>query len=343
MRDIAERTGTSIAAVSVTLNGAKSKTLGVSLEKRELILQVADELGYRRNPHAGALVTGRTYVLGLMLPNLKAFTDHDPFYSMIESGVTAGASLNGYNVMIYSAAGEDEGAYAANMVDRRIDGLILVSPPVNSPIFDECERLGLPVVTLQGFQHPGAMTVHSDDYRGGLLATRHLLDLGHRRIAHLAGQEGIETSEPRLRGFKDAMLESGCRPPFLVEPGNFNRTDAYRAVRAWLSLPEHERPTAIFACNDLSAHGAIDAVHDAGLDVPTDISVVGYDDTWYSVVVRPTLTSVHMGVDGIGKRAVQMLISKLAGIPDVDPHPVLPVSLTVRESSAPPNLARPFH
>ena len=340
MRDIAERTGTSIAAVSVTLNGAKSKTLGISSQKRELILKVADELGYRRNPNAGALVTGRSHVLGFMLPSLQAYSEHDPFYSLIESGVAAGASLRGYNLMLYSATGVDQGAQAASMVDRRIDGLVLVSPPENSPIYDECDRFGIPVVTILGHRHLGAMTVHSDDYRGGWLATSHLIELGHRRIGHVAGRADVETSAPRLRGFQDALHASHIFDSGLVAEGNFNRKDGYAVTREWMRLPESTRPTAIFAANDLSAHGAIDAIHDAGLRVPKDVSVVGYDDTWYSVIVRPTLTSVHMGVQELGKCAVGMLISQLAGLSVVDPHPVLPVSLAIRESSAPPRSAR---
>lgn len=341
MRDIAARAGTSIAAVSVTLNGAKSKTLGVSTQKRELILRVADELGYRRNPNAGALVTGKNHVIGFMLPSLQAFSEHDPFYSLIESGVTAGASMRGYNLMLYSATGEDQGEQAAHMIDRRIDGLVLVSPPENSPIYDECERFGIPVATVLGHRHVGAFTIHSDDYRGGWLGTSHLIELGHQRIGHLAGRRDIETSDPRIRGFWDAMHAAHIYDNGLIGDGNFNRRDGYAVTREWMRLPEATRPTAIFASNDLSAHGAIDAIHDAGLRVPRDVSVVGYDDTWYSALVRPTLTSVHMGVQELGKCAVDILISHLNGLSVVDPHPVLPVSLAIRESTAPPRFARP--
>ncbi|MBC8066024.1 MAG: LacI family DNA-binding transcriptional regulator [Chlorobia bacterium] len=332
MSDIAERVGTSVAAVSVTLNGAKSATLRVGSDTRRRILEVAEEMSYRRNPMAGALATGRTHVLGLMLPSHDAYMAHDPFFSLVTTGITACASENGYNVMLYSATAEDEGLRAASMVDKRVDGLVLVSPPSGTPILDECQRQGIPVVSIMADADVGPLQVHSDDFLGGLLAMRHLISLGHRRIAHLKGGNGVATTEPRYQAYLAALREANMVPdPALCLVGDFKRTAGRDATDRLLNLPSC--PTAIFAANDLSAHGAIEAIREAGLRVPEDVAVVGYDDTWYATVTRPALTSVRMDVETLGRKAAELLIGFLRGgeMPR-EPRIVVPVSLTIRES-----------
>jgi len=127
------------------------------------------------------------------------------------------------------------------------------------------------------------------------------------------------------------MTEAGFATD-LIESASFSRYRGHEVTKQWLLLPPDERPTAIFAANDLSAHGAVDALHEAGLRVPEDVSIVGYDDTWYSTLVRPALTSVRMGVLEMGRTAADMLISRLEGASNE--HAVLPVSLTIRESTA---------
>ena len=175
--------------------------------------------------------------------------------------------------------------------------------------------------------------MNSDDYQGGLLATRHLTGLGHLRIAHLLGQPEVVTTIPRHQGYLDALSEACIVPDAeLFVQGEFNRAVSYKATRKLMSLPVDRRPTAIFAGNDLSAHGAIEAVADSGLDVPGDIAVVGYDDTWYATVTRPMLTSIKMDVPAVGHHAAEMLISFLEGRGPAQPHLTLPVSLTIRES-----------
>lgn len=338
MSDIAARAGTTVGVVSVALNGAKSKTLRVSPETRQRIQSLAEELGYRRDPRASALATGKNHVIGLMLPHAHSFAVPDPFYSLVSSGVAAAASQLGYNLMLYTAVAEEESDRAAKMIDRRIDGLILVLPPDGTPIVDECRRRGVASVAILQRPELAPLSVNSCDYEGGRLATEHLIDLGHRRIAHLYGIRAIHTSEPRYRAYLDALVAAGIEPdPDLTRDGHFDRGIAQEATRHLLKLPSDRRPTAIFAANDLSAHGAIDAINEAGLRVPEDISVVGYDDTWYALVTNPPLTSVNMAVDLIGRRAAEMLIASLDGRMD-EQHAILPVSLTLRQSSGPPPL-----
>ncbi|RYG24307.1 LacI family transcriptional regulator [bacterium] len=336
MSDIAARAGTTIGVVSVALNGGKSKTLRVSAETRLRIQTLADELGYRRDPRASALATGKNHVIGLMLPHAHSFAVPDPFYSLVSSGVAAAASQLGYNLMLYTAVAEEESDRATKMIDRRVDGLILVLPPEGTPIVEECHRRGIRAISIIQRPEQSPLSVNSCDYEGGRLATEHLLDLGHRRIAHLHGNRVIHTSQARYQAYVDALANAGIEAdPNLTRDGKFDRGIAKAATQELLKLPSKRRPTAIFAANDLSAHGAIDAIYEAGLRVPEDISVVGYDDTWYALVTSPPLTSVNMAVDLIGRRAAEMLIASIDGRPD-EHHAVLPVSLTVRRSSGPP-------
>lgn len=335
MKDIAERAGTTPGVVSVTLNGAKSKTLRVSEETRQRVLRAAEELGYKRDPRASALASGRNRLIGVMLPYLNSFTIPDPFSSLVTAGVAAGASLAGYDIMLYTAVAEEEGTRAAQRIDKRIDGLVLVLPPDGTPILTECERLGIAVVAVLKSPHSLPMTVNSSDYEGGRAATEHLLSLGHRRIGHILGHQDIHTSEIRHRAYREALIEAGVTvDPRWTTEGFFLREGGYEAMRQLLNLPPESRPTAVFVANDLSAHGAIDAIREAGLKVPQDVSVVGYDDTWYASVINPPLTTVQIDVGRIGRCAVEKLIGFLEGVVP-EPHTVLPIHLVIRESTGP--------
>jgi LacI family transcriptional regulator len=338
MNDIAAKAGTSVAAVSVALNGAKSKTLRVGPEARTRILQAAADLGYRRHPLALALATGRSHVIGVMLPHAAAYTaEQAPFESIVVSGIVAAAAEKGYNVMLYSATAEDEGR-RAEMIDRRIDGLLLVIPPEETPIYAECRRQEISYVGIVCESHVAPATVNSDDFKGGFIATQHLIELGHRRIAHLVGKPTVVTSDRRLRGYKSALQEAGLETDEgLVRDGAFSFQVGYDSTRALMSAAPERRPTAIFACNDLTANGALAALRDADLRVPEDVSVVGYDDTWYSTLTSPPLTTVRMHVHELGRCSADLMISLLDGGEIEELHPVLPVSLTIRSSTGPPS------
>ena len=336
MSDIAKRAGTSVAAVSVILNGARSKTLRVGPETRERILRAAEELGYRRNPLASALATGRSKVLALILPEPHSLAQNDPFFSLVTNGVISLAAQQGYSTVLYSSSLAEASREDLELVNRLVAGVVLASPPPYCRIFDECRSQKIPFATIVAGPECAPFTVDSDDYQGGLLATRHLIELGHRRIAHLEGRGSVSTTEPRRRGYFDALADYEIAiDRDLCTPGNFNRADGYSATRELLRLPQHRSPTAVFAGNDLSAHGAIEAIYDAGLRVPDDVSVVGYDDTWYATVSRPALTSVNMNVQGIGEEACKLLLSFIEQGSPVESHVVLPVSLTIRESTGP--------
>lgn len=341
MKDIAARAGATASAVSVALNGANSKTIGVSAETRARILRAAEELGYRRDMRASSLAGRRNQMIGLMLPHVHSFSYPDPFYSLITSGVCTATAANGFNLVLYTAVAEEEASKALEMIDRRIDGLILVMPPKGTPLIEECKRLRINTALVLQTHEADSLTVNSDDYEGGRLATKHLLGLGHKRIGHLHGNMELCTAEPRYRAYADTLLTAGIEvDPRIVKNGQFRRDAGYASTLQMMQMREEERPTAIFAANDISAHGAIEALIELGMSVPDDVSVVGYDDTWYAGFVQPALTTVNMSVDEMGRRAAQMLIDSFDGNVE-DPHTILPVSLTIRGSTKPARTQSP--
>lgn len=333
LKDVALRAGTSPAAVSATLNGTLGKSTRVGAETRTRILAAAAELGYVSNAIAKSLATGRTGVLGLMMPYSSSFVEHDPFLTNVINGLLAEAVKQRYNVMLYTATSEEEGDCAATMVDSRVDGVILVIPPADSPILANCRRRDIPVVSiLRVPQTSEEWVVNSNDYEGGRLATQHLLDLGHRRIAHISGNPDVTTTPARRQGYLDALTDAGIEPdPRLLIQGGFSRDGGVEATRHLLGL-RAGRPTAVFCANDLCAHGALQAAQTKGVLVPEQLAVVGYDDTWYSTMTQPPLTTVNMAIETMGARAARLLIAQVEGQPTSERQPVLPVSLTIRES-----------
>lgn len=342
LKDVALRAGTSPAAVSATLNGTLGKSTRVGAETRQRILAAAAELGYVSNAIAKSLATGRTGVLGLMMPYSSSFVEHDPFITNVTNGILAEAVRQRYNVMLYTATSEEEGDCAATMVDSRVDGVILVIPPEQSPILANCRQRNIPVVSvLRVPQTADEWVVNSNDYEGGRLATQHLIDLGHRRIAHIAGNPAVTTTPARRQGYLDALTAAGIEPdPRLLVQGGFSRDGGAEATRKLLSL-RAGRPSAVFCANDLCAHGALQVAQVAGIAVPDELAVVGYDDTWYSTMTNPPLTTVNMAIETMGGRAARLLIAQVEGQPMTERQPVLPVSLTIRESCG--AARRPLH
>jgi DNA-binding LacI/PurR family transcriptional regulator len=333
LKDVAKLAGTSTAAASAALNGRGKSSTRVSARTRERIYAAAAQLGYVSNPIAKSLATGRTGVLGLMLPYEDAFVDQNPFCTTLVAGIMREVLAHHYNLMLYTATSGMPVDSAAMMIDSRVDGLLLVIPPDDSSVFLKCETRNIPYVSVLRTPRPGAHTVNCDDFHGGYLATHHLIGLGHRRIAHFVGNPAVNTTHLRLSGYRKALEEAGIAPdPSLEIPSGFLRLPGYEAARSLLSRPPYDIPTAIFACNDLCAAGAIQALTEGGASVPGDVAVVGYDDTLFCTVIQPPLTSVRMPIEEMGARAARMLMSQIEREELAETQPVLPVSLTIRQS-----------
>lgn len=332
LKDVAREAGASEASVSATLNGKRSGNMRISEPTRERIIAAAAKLGYVPNPIAQSLSTGRTGVLGLVFPYVDAFIDRNPFCTMVMNGILAEVIADQYNLMLYTAR---EGLWAGrHRIDPRIDGLILALPAPDDELLALCVESKFPCVSVVCGPCPDpVMTVNADDFTGGYIATKHLIDLGHQRIMMLKGEDTVSTNQPRIRGYLSALSENGVLfdDALLVQAG-FDWRPAFSAMNSVLDRPRSEWPTAIFAVNDLCAAGAIQAIHARGLQVPEDFAIVGFDDTWLSTSIQPALTTVRMPIKEMGALAARMLANELEGKPISERHPVLDVSITIRQS-----------
>jgi LacI family transcriptional regulator len=251
---------------------------------------------------------------------------------MLMNGILAEVIADRYNLMLYTVPdGQWDGR---KQIDPRVDGMILVLPAPDEPLIERCASAKFPCVAIVTDPCPDpVMTVNADDFRGGYLATKHLIDLGHSQIMILHGGDTVCTNAPRMQGYLAALAECGLHPTddMVVEAG-FDWRPAVDAMEAVLKRPRSQWPTAIFAINDLCASGAIRAIKAAGLRVPEDFAIVGFDDTWLSTTIQPPLTTVRMPIKEMGHLAARMLADEIEGNRPSARHPVFEVTLTVRQS-----------
>jgi LacI family transcriptional regulator len=330
--DVATQAGVGASTVSRVLNGGP-----VSAPARARVVAAMSDLDYRPRASARALVTGATGTLALVIP----FFMH-PAAVERTRGVLAALAATDYELVVCNVASpaqRDEYLGRRAPLDRS-DGLLIVSL---TPRDDEAEaflRAGAPVVLLDAF-HPRLPCLRTDDVAGGMLATRHLIGLGHERIGFIGDRPdpglGFVSSDRRRDGYRHALHEAGIPVrPELQREGPHDRLVAHRLTRELLSLPEP--PTAIFAASDTQALGVLEAARFEGFTVPGDLSVVGFDDIEVAPYVG--LTTVHQPLEDGGRRAVQRL---LAALHDEDDHPHeerLELELKVRRTSAPPAQSR---
>jgi LacI family transcriptional regulator len=336
IRDVAERAGVSVATVSKVIN----QRYGVSASTFSHVQAVIDELGYASSIGASSLRSLRTNVLGILI------TDLDPFGAELLKGIAQAVRDTGYELLVYSAAGRPsdrvgwERRYIARLGGTLIDGAVLVTPTVARP------GGGIPTIAVDPHSAeppaegndgldagPGSPTIAADNLQGGLDATRHLVDLGHRRIGLVAGRAGLESARLRRLGYERALAEAGIPlAESLIVPGSFERGPAQ--VEARRLLETQDRPTAVFATNDDSALGVLAAAAELGLDVPGQLSVIGFDNVPESVLADPPLSTVEQPIQLMGRRAIELLLARLGG-EEVPLATVLPTRLVVRRSTGP--------
>jgi DNA-binding LacI/PurR family transcriptional regulator len=314
-----------------------NESSSVSEATRARVASAIEELGYVPSSIARGLSSNRTHSLGLVTDDISDF-----FFAHMAAGAEAEARRRGYYLMIGSVErGDDEHGYLRLMLERRVEGLLLARP--SAPFREEhlvaARRAGVPLVlVLVGSSRiPGTVVVDVDNRRGGYDATRHLLELGHRRIATIVGPAVWPSAVARLAGYRQALGEFGVAPDTALEEGAEDwGVEAGEAAAARL-LIRSKHFTALFAHSDLIALGAIARLREAGLRVPEDVSVVGYDDLPVAAVVDPPLTTVHQPMQEVGAVATQLLLDQLAR-PDGKPTRtrLLPAALVLRGSATAP-------
>lgn len=332
IRDVAERAEVSPSTVSHVIN----ETRHVSADTRERVLQAMVDLNYQPNRLARSLRSRRTQTLGVLLPN-----NANPFFAQVLEGIEAAGYDHGYNVILGNANDDPqrELAYLDTLLSKQVDGVLLVSTGAYREALDFLAARETPVVMVDrspgdGYNDFAIDTVFTENRRGGVLATEHLLALGHRRIGCIAGPSMINSSAARVVGYRQALEAAGLPvDEQLIVSGDFLHESGYRACHALLSLTE--RPSALFVCNDLMAVGALYAAHEAGLQVPRDLSVIGFDDIPLASFTLPRLTTIAQPARQLGERAVELLVKRLADREEPATHERLPVQLVERDSCQP--------
>lgn len=332
IRDVAERAGVSASTVSHVIN----QTRRVRADTRERVLQAMHELDYQPNRLARSLRNRRTQTLGVLLPN-----NANPFFALVLGGIEAAAYDHDYNVILGNANDDParELAYLDILLSKQVDGVVLVSTGADPQVLDFLAARNTPVVMVD--RSPGDAyedfpvdTVFTENMQGGLLATEYLIGLGHQRIACISGPSRINSSAARVVGYRQALAAAGLAcDERLIVTGDFQHESGYRACEALLRLPDP--PTAIFVCNDLMAVGALCAIHEAGLRVPDDVSVVGFDDVPLASFTVPRLTTVAQPAHELGVRAVTLLVRRIMKRDVPAHHELLPVALIKRDSCQP--------
>jgi LacI family transcriptional regulator len=330
LRDLARVAGVDPSTVSRVLNG--DETLTVKEETRRRILRAVEELGYVPNPLARGLRTRRTDTVALLVPDIA-----NPFFPEIILGAERVLSESGMQLILANTDEriERERGLIEALRARFVDGFILATAMTHDETVGELAREGVPFVLVNRAHRDTQHYVVTDDRRATAEMVRHLVSLGHRRIAHLSGPLYTETGLDRLRGYREALLEAGLpfREEYVVE-GDFKESSGYTGVRRLMAVDPP--PTAVVAANDLMAIGALAALKADGVPVPRRVSITGFNDIPLAAHVQPPLTTMRMPRLEMGMASARLLLALLEGRRDVLAPVVLPAELVVRESSAPP-------
>jgi LacI family transcriptional regulator len=325
INDVAAAAGVSVSTVSKAVHGR----YGVAPDTMRRVLEVVERLGYQSSLGASSMRSHRTGVIGVLVP---AF---EPFSAEILKGVGAAVRGTGFDLLAYSGSQDGTGeGWERRSVSRLsgtlIDGVIMVTPSVVNVSGE------VPIVAIDPHTGPADMpTVESDSFHGAQLATRYLIELGHTRIGFVSGRPDLRSSVLRDAGYRSALLEVGIAfDPALVVVGRYQEDASREIAHDLLSLVE--RPTAIFAANDLSAIAVLGVAAELGIAVPDELSVIGFDDIPEAARHSPPLSTVRQPMQRLGEVATKLLIALMNGETPAQTHVRLPTRLAPRATTAPP-------
>lgn len=324
IKDVAREAGVSVATVSRVFNDSEL----VSDDTRRTVREVAARLNYWPHGAARSLITSRANALGVLLPDM-----HGEFFSEIIRGIDLAARREGLHLLVSSShADADELVAAMRSMRGRIDGLVVMAPDVQRPMGAAVCGGHFPMVVLNpGFDAAECDTIAVANEEGAKTVVRHLLGLGHRRIATVTGPPRNIDARQRLDGYRAALHEAGAEcAPELEAAGDFSETSGYEAVARLLQL--RPRPTAVCVANDYMAVGVLGALSDAGIRVPEEVAVSGFDDITLARYLNPSLTTIHVDMLQLGERAVGRLLDLQREPDGVRRHEFLPTTLVVRSS-----------
>ena len=331
IRTVAERAKVSIATVSRTIN--RVPTVNAKMAKR--VWDAIHELNYFPNTQARALVSGRSGILGLIVSEIT-----NPFFPELIQGFEEIAIEHGYEILV-SSTNYDPRRMALcirRMLERKAEGVAVMTFGIEAPLLDQLAERSIPMVFVDvGPDSPGVSLLKVDYHHGIRQGVQHLAALGHRNIAFISGPRHLHSAQARLEAFEQSLQECGIpvQPSALVE-GDHTLEGGIRAMEQLLTLKK--LPTAVMCSNDMTAIGVLHKAHRAGLHVPSDLSVIGFDDVQMARAMIPPLTSIQMSRAELARAAVNALRSHVEHVDGVPPQRELfiPTSLIVRESTSYP-------
>lgn len=328
LAEVAAAAGVSAMTASRALNDQR----GVSPRTRDALVKLASEMGYVTNRVAPKVSFRRSRVIGVLADHLD-----NPFISSLVTGVVRAAASANHEVLIYSLVDHEKRPRrnVLKLLQQFTNGVVALLP-YEFGFVQALTQSRFPVITIDTpRQHTEFPSISADSYGGARKAMSHLAELGHKRIAFVSGAEQLESAIQRRRAYDDAVSVLGlARDESLILKGNYSVEGGRDAGERLLRLKR--RPTAVFACNDLSAFGVISVLQRHGIRVPEDVSVVGFDDLPAASQMHPTLTTVRQPIEELGRTAVNTLLAMIAGLHAATTQVTLPTDLIVRQSTAAP-------
>lgn len=328
LEEVAELAGVSRSTVSRVVNNQ----VGVREDVRRRVWQVINETGYRPNIAARALASNRSNIISLVIPHAFSTLFTDPYFPRLTQGITMACNKNEQSLTLFLFLNEEEEAKHTGRIANAslFDGVIMASSQYEDPLIPHLIKNEVPLVIIgRQDRYPQVSFVDSDNLNGAYAATSHLLRLGYRSVAHIAGPQNMVPGEDRLAGYRNALSDRGrtYREELVVE-GDFTEAGGYVAMKRLLPV----RPDAVFAASDQLALGAWRAIRDAGLQVPQDFALVGYDDLLPAGEGRPQLTTIRQSIVRMGREAVNVLLDVLENGPTPPRRVVFDTELVIRES-----------
>jgi len=330
LEKVGQLAGVSRSTVSRVVNGHPS----VSGEVRERVWKVIRETGYQPHAAARSLVTRRTQIIGVIIPESVARLFVDPFFPLLLGGITATCNTRGYHLMLslFNGPANPEELYRRLVHSGHLDGVVVASARIDDPLVCRLLQDEIPFILVGRHVDDRVRYVDADNVGGARMAVEHLIRLGHRRIGAITGPLGTPAGADRLIGYKRALEASRIAvQEDLVVEGDYSKGSGATGMQQLLPA----RPSAVFCASDSMAIGALETIREAGLRVPDDIALVGFDDVPVATAVEPALTTVRQPIEGLGTMAAELLLNLLENPPDGQApgqRIILPAKLIVRDS-----------